>query len=248
MQEIYELIAHTAATGANDCHSGESGTGKELIARTIHPRAIVMNTRLSRLTVARFLESLSESEFFGHRKGAFTGADRDNQGFFATAHKGTLFLDEVGELSPTMQVKLLRALESGEYIPVGDHTPRHADVRIIAATNRNLAEQLRKGSDPERLFLSNRCGDDHLTSITGSPGGYPVADRYFLKHNDGKQRTTLPGKIADRCTSMTGPEIFVNCKTCCNGISQLDAWSSPALAPLSLSSKAILSARRLRKV
>ncbi|MCP4402483.1 MAG: PAS domain S-box protein, partial [bacterium] len=198
MQEIYELIAHTAATDANVVILGESGTGKELIARTIHQLSDRQEHALVAINCGAIPDNLFESELFGHRKGAFTGADRDKQGFFDAAHKGTLFLDEVGELSPAMQVKLLRALESGEYIPVGENTPRHADVRVIAATNRNLAEQLRQGVIRQDFFYRINVVTMTLPPLRDRREDIPLLVDRFLKHGDGgKQRTTLPGKIVE---------------------------------------------------
>ncbi len=196
MQEIYELIAHTAVTDANVVILGESGTGKELIARTIHQLSDRHEHRLVPSNCGAIPDNLFESEFFGHRKGAFTGADMDKKGFFEAAHQGTLFLDEVGELSPAMQVKLLRAFQSGEYIPVGENTPRHADVRIIAATNEDLTEQLRKGALRKDFFYRINVVTITLPPLRDRREDIPLLVDYFLKHySRGKQRTPLPGKI-----------------------------------------------------
>jgi len=196
MQEVYELVAHASATDANVVIYGESGTGKELIAHTIHQLSERRKQTFTPVNCGAIPEDLFESEFFGHRKGAFTGADRDKQGFFDVAHKGTLFLDEVGELSPTMQVKLLRALQSGEYIRLGDHTPRYADVRIIAATNKNLAEQLRKGVIRKDFFYRINVVTITLPPLRDRREDIPLLVDHFLEHDDaGKPRLTLPGNI-----------------------------------------------------
>ena len=138
-----------------------------MVAQTIHRLSESRDQYFVAVNCGAIPESLFESEFFGHRKGAFVGATRDKAGFFDVAHKGTLFLDEVGELSPTMQVKLLRALESREYIPLGDQTPKHADVRIVAATNRNLTEEARKAGIRQDFF-SHQYGCNHITAVTGT--------------------------------------------------------------------------------
>ena len=165
MQQVYEQIVKASASDANVFITGESGTGKELVARTIHQKS----PRYAQLFVAvncgAISESLFEREFFGHRKGAFTGAERDKKGFLDVAHHGTLFLDEVGELSPTMQVKLLRVLENREYIPVGDTTPKHVNIRIIAATNKSLAELQQKEHMRKDFFLQNPCHHNRSSSI-----------------------------------------------------------------------------------
>jgi PAS domain S-box-containing protein len=196
MQEVYELIAHASTTDANVVIYGESGTGKELTAHTIHQLSARRTHPFAPVNCGAIPENLFESEFFGHRKGAFTGADRDNQGFFARAHKGTLFLDEVGELSPTMQVKLLRALQSGEYIPVGENAPRNADARIIAATNKDLTEQLRKGGIRKDFFYRINVVTIVLPPLRERREDIPLLIDHFLEHdNAGKAHLTLPGNI-----------------------------------------------------
>ncbi len=152
MQEVYELILKASASEKDVLIIGESGTGKELIAHTIHNLSSRQGKTFVPVNCGAIQETLFESEFFGYRKGAFTGADRNKHGFFDAARQGTLFLDEVGELTPTMQVKLLRAVEEKEYRPVGEHTPKTVNVRIIAATNRNLTEQVAKGMMREDFF------------------------------------------------------------------------------------------------
>lgn len=196
MQEVYELIAQASATDANVVIYGESGTGKELIACTIHQLSARRKHTFAAVNCGAIPENLFESEFFGHRKGAFTGADRDKQGFFATAHRGTLFLDEVSELSLTMQVKLLRALQSGEYISVGESTPRHADVRIIAATNKNLMEQLRKDVIRKDFFYRINVVTITLPPLRDRREDIPLLVDHFLEHEKaGKPRVTLPATM-----------------------------------------------------
>ena len=152
MQKIYELIVNAAATEYGVLIYGESGTGKELVARTIHRLSRRQHQAFVPVNCGAITESLFEREFFGHRKGAFTGADRNIPGLLDAACGGTLFLDEVAELSPAMQVKLLRVLENGEYMPLGDTTVKYADVRIIAATNRNLEALLHQRIVREDFF------------------------------------------------------------------------------------------------
>jgi PAS domain S-box-containing protein len=198
MQELYELIAQAATTDANVLIMGESGTGKELVARTIHRLSNRGEHAFVPVNCGAIPETLFESEFFGHRKGAFTGADRDKTGFFDGAHKGTLFLDEVGELTPTMQVKLLRALETGEYTPVGVHTPRQADVRIIAATNKNLTEQRQKGLMREDFFYRIDVVMMTIPPLRKRKEDLPLLIEYFLdRYDPQKTRTDLPGKILE---------------------------------------------------
>ena len=164
MQGVYDLIISAAASEVNVVISGESGTGKELIARTIHQAGMHKDQSFVPVNCASIPETLFEREFFGHRKGAFTGADRDHPGLFDRAHQGVLFLDEVTELSPGMQAKLLRVLQDGEYTPLGSNTHKQADVMIIAATNKNYHEEIKCGRLRQDFFY--RIG---VIEITVSP-------------------------------------------------------------------------------
>jgi len=153
MHEVFESIKRAAATSATVLISGESGTGKELVARAIHyfgPRA---SAPFVPINCGAIPEGLLESELFGHIKGAFTGASDSRAGFFQTAEGGTIFLDEICETSASMQVKLLRVLQDKEVCMVGDTRPRKVDVRILVATNKDLATMVKKGAFREDLFF-----------------------------------------------------------------------------------------------
>lgn len=152
MQNVYELISKAAASRYPVVIYGESGTGKELVAKTIHALNPSDNKPYVTVNCGAVTESLFEREFFGHRKGSFTGAIRDEPGYLDAAHMGTLFLDEIGELPLAMQVKLLRVFESGEYTPVGDVVTKKADIRVVAATNKDLPSLVREGKFREDLF------------------------------------------------------------------------------------------------
>ncbi len=152
MQKVYELILRAAATSANVILYGESGTGKELVAGAIHEMSDRAAGPFVPVNCAAIPAGLMESEFFGYRKGAFTGADKDKPGFFAQADHGTLFLDELGEIDEAMQVKLLRVLEGNGYMQLGGQQRVFPDVRIIAATNRNLRSLLDSGRMREDFF------------------------------------------------------------------------------------------------
>ena len=145
MQEVYELILKARTSTANVVVYGESGTGKELVARAIHDTSNRGHRAFVPVNCGAIPELLLESEFFGYKKGAFTGAHMDKHGYLDLADGGTLFLDEVGEIGLNMQVKLLRAIDGGGYSPVGCAKAKKSDFRIIAATNGNLMDQVNKG-------------------------------------------------------------------------------------------------------
>src|SRR6201998_1463245 len=143
--KLRELISRVGAIEATVLITGETGTGKELVARAIHKASARANKPLVSVNCAAFPETLLESELFGHEKGAFTGADRLRHGLFETAHQGTLFLDEAGEMSPAAQAKLLRVLAEGKITRVGSATAREVDVRVLVATHRNLLRDVEEG-------------------------------------------------------------------------------------------------------
>ncbi len=153
MQEVLRLIETVAPTDATVMILGETGTGKDLIARTLHEQSLRASQAFVPVNCGALPENLIESELFGHRKGAFTGAEANRKGLFEVANGGTLFLDEVGELSKSLQVKLLRFLESGEIRRVGENEPFRVDVRVLCATNRDLREMVANDQFREDLFF-----------------------------------------------------------------------------------------------
>jgi transcriptional regulator with PAS, ATPase and Fis domain len=199
IQAIYERIIKAAASDVNVLIYGESGTGKDLIAHTIHQLSKRHNKAFVPVNCGAVPDTLFEREFFGHRKGAFTGAYADTSGFFDRAHGGTLFLDEVSEIPQNIQVKLLRVLESGEYTSVGSNRARTADTRVIAATNKSFEELTRNQTLREDFFYRI-----HVISITVPPLRERKEDialliEYFMNHHGyDKQHPTLPGEILGR--------------------------------------------------
>ena len=191
MRDIHALIWRAAHSRATVLVQGETGTGKELVARLVHARGPRRKSTYVAINCAAFPETLLESELFGHRKGAFTGADRDRPGHFELAHRGTLFLDEIGETSPALQAKLLRVLQEREVLPVGGNRPRPVDVRVIAATNRDLGEETRAGRFREDLFYRLAVFPITLPSLRERPGDIlELADHFLHKHG---QREQKPG-------------------------------------------------------
>ena len=152
MQEVYRLTEYLADTETSVLVTGESGTGKELVASAIHHRSKRADKPLVTVNCSALAETLLESELFGHVKGEFTGAIKDKAGRFQLADGGTVFLDEIGDISPIVQLKLLRVLQERQLERVGDSKTIKVDVRVIAATNRNLKEKIRLGKFREDLY------------------------------------------------------------------------------------------------
>ncbi|MCP4111435.1 MAG: AAA family ATPase [Desulfobacteraceae bacterium] len=194
MQDVYEQIAGAAGVDFNVIIYGESGTGKELAARTVHRLSSRNNKPFVPVNCGAVQETLFESEFFGYCKGAFTGANRDNPGFLDSAFGGTLFLDEVGELNHAMQVKLLRVLQDAEYTPLGSNTRKKADVRIIAATNRDLKTEVKKGRIREDFFYRIHVIDLEMPPLRFRKEDIPMMIDFFLEQY-GRERSAIPENI-----------------------------------------------------
>ncbi|GHV30003.1 sigma-54-dependent Fis family transcriptional regulator [Bacteroidia bacterium] len=181
MMELHHLIKKVAKTDANIMITGENGTGKEVIAREIH-RLSSRNTEvLIAVDMGAITETLFESEFFGHVKGAFTDAKADRTGKFEAANNGTLFLDEIGNLSYTLQAKLLNVLQSRKIIRVGGNTPVPVDIRLICATNRNLAESVQKGEFREDLLYRINTIQVEIPPLRERKEDIPLLADFFLK-------------------------------------------------------------------
>ena len=201
MQQLFKSISQIAPSRATVLLSGESGTGKELVAAAIHHSSNRADRPFIKLHCAALAESLLESELFGHERGAFTGADRRREGRFERADGGTLFLDEIGEISPATQVKLLRVLQEREFERVGGNQTLKVDVRVIAATNRDLKEMVEKGQFREDLFYRLNVINVHLPPLRQRAGDIPALALHFAKRysqDNGKSVT----KLSDRALSL----------------------------------------------
>jgi PAS domain S-box-containing protein len=206
MKKVYELVSQAAASDFHVIITGESGTGKELVARTIYELSQRKKKAFVAVNCGAITESLFEREFFGHQKGSFTGADRNQPGFFDEAHEGTLFLDELGELNPSMQVKLLRVLENGEYFPVGETKAKKTDARIISATNQDLQALVRQGKFREDLFYRIHVIDIELPPLRERREDIALLVEFFLSRfpSTGK-KTYLTGKMLDTLSHYEWP-------------------------------------------
>jgi DNA-binding NtrC family response regulator len=181
MERLHGQIDRVARTSATVIITGESGTGKELVARAIHAHSLRKTNPFIPIDCSTIPESIIESELFGHLKGAFTGAIRDKKGLVEEAHGGTLLLDEIGDLNVAMQVKLLRLVQEGEYKAVGSNTIRKVDIRFIAATHQNLAEQIKKGAFREDLFYRLNVINIHIPPLRERMEDIPALCDHFLE-------------------------------------------------------------------
>jgi transcriptional regulator with PAS, ATPase and Fis domain len=192
MQELYAMLDKIKNSESTVMVQGENGTGKELIARAIHFNSPRKDAQFVTVNCSAFNENLLDSELFGHVKGAFTGAIKDKKGLFEAADKGTLFLDEIGDMSPTMQVKLLRVLQQGELTPVGGTEVRKVDVRVVAATNRDLKDMIEQGTFREDLYYRINVINLVVPPLRDRKEDIPVLVDHFM--NRGCKEKSVPLK------------------------------------------------------
>ncbi|MBW1980052.1 MAG: sigma 54-interacting transcriptional regulator [Deltaproteobacteria bacterium] len=191
MQLIYKLIEDVAPTDATVLIQGESGTGKEVVARAIHEQSLRKNNKFVVINSSAYPATLLESELFGHEKGAFTGATRRKAGRFEQAHGGTVFLDEVAEIPPSAQIKLLRVLQTQKFERVGGEKTLSVDVRIIAATNRNLITRVKEGNFREDLYYRLNVIPIFLPPLRERKNDIPLLVRHFLRHFTAEQGKSI---------------------------------------------------------
>ena len=195
MQQIYETIRKVAATKSNVLITGQSGTGKELVARAIHSLGPTSSSRFVAVNCSAIAEGLLESELFGHKKGSFTSAIEDKKGYFEIADSGTLFLDEIGHMSIGCQVKLLRAVEERRIFAVGSTEPVNIDLRLIAATNKDLEAEISKGRFRDDLFYRINVVGIHLPPLSDRKEDIPkLVDHFIKKYNS---------EMGKSCTGVT---------------------------------------------
>ncbi len=201
-RQAYELALNVADSDLTVLVQGESGTGKELVAAAIHYASPRKNNRFLALNCAALSENLLESQLFGHIKGAFTGAVQAQKGLLDEAHQGTLFLDEIGELSPALQAKLLRVLQEGEFIPVGSTKTKKVDVRFIAATNKDLQQEVTNGAFREDLYYRLSVIPVALPPLRNRREDVEPLAAYFLARIAKKTKRTIPKLDADALAAL----------------------------------------------
>jgi len=181
MQQVYHLLSKVSSSESTILIQGENGTGKEMVAKAIHYNSPRKDAVFMAVNCSAFNDNLLDSELFGHVKGSFTGAIKDKKGVFEVANGGTLFLDEIGDTSPSMQVKLLRILQEGTYMPVGATTPKKVNVRVVAATNKPLKEMIARGEFREDLYYRINVINVALPSLRERQEDIPILMDFFIQ-------------------------------------------------------------------
>jgi two-component system response regulator PilR (NtrC family) len=193
MQEVFSMIERVSPANSNILITGQTGTGKELVARAIHKNSPRTNKPFIPVNCGAIPENLYESEFFGYKKGSFTGATTDHDGLFKSANNGTIFLDEIGDLPEHMQIKLLRVLQEKEIRPVGSSSEFKVDFRLIAATNKNLAEEVQNGNFREDLFYRLNVIEIKLPALKDRKDDIPLLVNHFIKIYNEELKRSIKG-------------------------------------------------------
>ena len=202
MLEVFRMVEMVCRTNSTVLLSGESGTGKELVARAIHGLSLRHSHAFVAVNCGAMPEALLESELFGHMRGAFTGADKDKKGLIDAAEGGTVFLDEIGEMPPTMQVKLLRVLQERQYRPVGGTAEVAADIRVIAATNRDLLKQVAEGKFREDLFYRLNVIPVKMPALRDRADDIQLIAEHFLGKYTREMSKTIDGFAPDALSAL----------------------------------------------
>ncbi len=219
MRKAVDTARRVARVDSSVVISGETGVGKERIARLIHDESARADKPFIAINCGAVTETLLESELFGYVKGAFTGAYKDTPGFFEAVNGGTLFLDEIGEISPGMQVKILRVLQEREIRRVGDNRSRPVDFRIVAATNRNLADEVMNGTFRQDLYYRLKVIEVKMPPLRERREDIMPLARIFLDETTARSKRSISSftrKRSSICSAIHGRETFVNCRTLWN--------------------------------
>lgn len=193
IQKVLDMISRVAFSAATVLITGESGTGKELVARAIHFTGNRKNKRFVAINCATLSENLLESELFGHKKGAFTGAIQSKNGLFEEADGGTLLMDEIGDIPVSVQAKILRVLQEGEFIPLGDTLAKHVDVRIIAATNQNLIKKVQEKGFREDLYYRLNVINITMPPLRDRKEDIPLLTKHFIEKYNERENKRIKG-------------------------------------------------------
>lgn len=202
MQQTVALAQKVAATDVTVLLTGETGTGKEVFAQAIHRNSLRKENAFVAINCSAFSKDLLESEIFGHKAGSFTGAMKDKKGLFEVANNGTIFLDEIGEMAFELQAKLLRVLESGEYIKIGDTKPTKVNVRIISATNRDLKKEIEQGNFREDLYYRLSVFQIHLPPLRERKEDIEILARTFIRLFSNKLGKQVEGMTPEFLTAL----------------------------------------------
>lgn len=208
MQQVYHLLSKVSNSESTILIQGDNGTGKEMVAKAIHYNSPRKDAVFMAVNCSAFNDNLLDSELFGHVKGSFTGAIKDKKGVFEVANGGTLFLDEIGDTSPSMQVKLLRILQEGTYMPVGATTPKKVNVRVIAATNKPLKEMIAKGEFREDLYYRINVINVAIPSLRERQEDIPILMDFFIQkrcEEAGQSLKTFSKKCLEKMLDHTWP-------------------------------------------
>ena len=227
MHEVFRIMRHAASSESNVLITGESGTGKELVARAVHSNSVRARKKFVTVNCGAIPEGLMESELFGHVKGAFTGAVSDKRGLVEEADRGTLFLDEIGELPQVLQVKLLRVLQDGDFSRVGDPVPRNVNVRVIAATNKDLKKAIAEKNFREDLYYRLNVIPIELPPLRMRKEDIPVLVSFFLeKHKVKAAEKNIQGISKEAMQSLLNYHFPGNVRELENAVEYAIAFTS----------------------
>lgn len=227
MHEVFRIMRHAASSESNVLITGESGTGKELVARAVHSNSVRARKKFVTVNCGAIPEGLMESELFGHVKGAFTGAVSDKRGLVEEADRGTLFLDEIGELPQVLQVKLLRVLQDGDFSRVGDPVPRNVNVRVIAATNKDLKKAIAEKNFREDLYYRLNVIPIELPPLRMRKEDIPVLVSFFLeKHKVKAAEKNIQGISKDALQALLNYHFPGNVRELENAVEYAIAFTS----------------------
>lgn len=243
LQNVFRIVEKIADTDATILIEGESGTGKELIARSIHFQSCRAAQPFIAVNCGALPESLLEAELFGHAKGAFTGATTDKKGLFRSADGGTIFLDEVGEMSAVLQVKLLRALQEHEVTPIGSSTPIKFDARIIAATNKNLESEVAENRFREDLFYRLNVIEIQLPPLRARREDIPLLVKHFINEIARRQNTGEKPIVKEAMAALINYEWKGNIRELQNAVERAFLLSGDEINLESLPAKITLAAQ-----